>query len=182
MRGLNFIYLGFLSSHNSSRWTDELILIKDWALARFVYSFNHSFTTYCTPAWVVLVVNLPASAGDATDPGSILGLGRSPRVGNGTPLQYSCPESSWAEEPGGLQSMGLQSVGHDWTTNHTLFRFSFSIYCTVHLLITRHGATVVKTGMFPVCSDLILCGENWDGAIGAGLGRIRAMRSQRKRN
>ena len=25
-------------------------------------------------------------------------------------------ESPWAEEPGGLQSMGLQRVGHDWVT------------------------------------------------------------------
>ena len=27
----------------------------------------------------------------------------------------------WTEEPGGLQSMGSQSVGHDWATKHTLF-------------------------------------------------------------
>ena len=26
--------------------------------------------------------------------------------GNGTPLQYSCLENPWTEEPGGLQSMG----------------------------------------------------------------------------
>ena len=26
-------------------------------------------------------------------------------------------ESPWTEEPGGLQSMGLQRVGHDWVTN-----------------------------------------------------------------
>ena len=25
----------------------------------------------------------------------------------------------WAEELGGLQSMGLQRVGHDWATEHT---------------------------------------------------------------
>ena len=24
----------------------------------------------------------------------------------------------WSEEPGGLQSMGLQRVGHDWATSH----------------------------------------------------------------
>ena len=35
----------------------------------------------------LLVKNLPANAGDT---GSILGLGRSPREGNGNPLQYSC--------------------------------------------------------------------------------------------
>ena len=29
------------------------------------------------------------------------------------PLQYSCLENPWTEEPGGLQSMGSQRVGHD---------------------------------------------------------------------
>ena len=24
----------------------------------------------------------------------------------------------WTEEPGGLQSMGLQRIGHDWVTEH----------------------------------------------------------------
>ena len=36
----------------------------------------------------------PANAGDARDTGSILGLGRCPGEGNGTPLQYSCLENS----------------------------------------------------------------------------------------
>ena len=27
--------------------------------------------------------------------------------------------SPWTEEPGGLHSMGLQRVGHDWATKHT---------------------------------------------------------------
>ena len=37
-----------------------------------------------------LVVNSPpASAGDVRDAGSVPGLGRSPGVGNGNPLQYS---------------------------------------------------------------------------------------------
>ena len=29
------------------------------------------------------------------------------------PLQYSCLENPWTEEPGGLQSMGSLRVGHD---------------------------------------------------------------------
>ena len=29
-------------------------------------------------------------------------------------------EIPWTEEPGGLQSMGLQRVGHDWATNYLL--------------------------------------------------------------
>ena len=32
------------------------------------------------------------------------------REGNGTPLQYSCLENPWTEEPGRLQSMGLHRV------------------------------------------------------------------------
>ena len=34
--------------------------------------------------------NLPANAGDSGDVGSIPGSGRSPGVGNGNTLQYSC--------------------------------------------------------------------------------------------
>ena len=37
--------------------------------------------------------NLPASAGDVRDTGSIPGSERSPGGGNGNPLQYSCPEN-----------------------------------------------------------------------------------------
>ena len=31
----------------------------------------------------------------------------------------------WAEEPGGLQSMGLRRVRHDWATSLSLFTFHF---------------------------------------------------------
>ena len=41
--------------------------------------------------------------------------------GNGTPLQHSCLEIPWMEEPGGLQSMGSLRVGHDWATSLSLF-------------------------------------------------------------
>ena len=44
---------------------------------------------------VALVVKIPlANAGDTRDMGSIPGSGRSPGVGNGIPLQYSCLENS----------------------------------------------------------------------------------------
>ena len=42
----------------------------------------------------IVVKNLPASAGDARDVGSIPGSRRSLGVGNGNPLQYSCLENS----------------------------------------------------------------------------------------
>ena len=54
-----------------------------------------------------------ASACNAGDPGSIPGSGRSPGGGHGNPLQYSCLEIPWTEEPGRLQSMGSQRVGHN---------------------------------------------------------------------
>ena len=60
-----------------------------------------------------MVKNSPANAGDLRDVGSILGSGRSSGGGNGTPLQYSCLGNPMEEEPGGLQSMGLQRVAHD---------------------------------------------------------------------
>ena len=39
---------------------------------------------------VLVVMNLPANAGDIKDTGSIPRSGRSPGEGNGNPLQYSC--------------------------------------------------------------------------------------------
>ena len=53
------------------------------------------------------------SACNMGDPGSIPGSGRSPEEGNGNPLQYSCLENPRTVEPGRLQSMGSQRVGHD---------------------------------------------------------------------
>ena len=48
---------------------------------------------------MVLVVKNPlANAGDARDAVSIHGSEGSPGVGNGTPLQYSCLESSMGRE------------------------------------------------------------------------------------
>ena len=46
----------------------------------------------------------------------IPGSERSPGEGNGNPPQYSCLRIPWTEEPGGLQSMGLQRLGHDIAT------------------------------------------------------------------
>ena len=60
------------------------------------------------------------------DPGLIPGLGRSHGEENGYPLQMATHSSilqriSWRKEPGGLQSMWLQRVGHGWATNTFIF-------------------------------------------------------------
>ena len=41
----------------------------------------------------IVVKNPPANAGDTRDAGLIPGSGRSPGVGNGNPVQYSCLEN-----------------------------------------------------------------------------------------
>ena len=65
-----------------------------------------------------MVKNLPASAGDARDAGSIPGSGTSPGRGNGNPLQYSFLPGKfqvrifleWTEEPD-----RLHGVAKSWT-------------------------------------------------------------------
>ena len=45
--------------------------------------------------------------------GSIPGLGRFPGDRNGNPLSILAWRIPWTAEPGRLQTMGLQRVGHD---------------------------------------------------------------------
>ena len=60
-----------------------------------------------------VVKTLPFNSGDAENVGLILGSGRPPGVGNGTPLQYSCLGNPMDRGACLLQSMGSQTVGHD---------------------------------------------------------------------
>ena len=63
--------------------------------------------------FVVLVVkNLPASAGDIRDLGSIPGLGRSPEEGHGYRLQYSCLENPIDR---GAWRVTVHGVAKSWT-------------------------------------------------------------------
>ena len=80
------------------------------------------------------------SACNGGDPGSIPGLGRSPREGNGNPLQYSCLENSIDREDWWAKSMDSQRVSHNWTTNTHTHRsntastnciFVAAIHCSV---------------------------------------------------
>ena len=75
-------------------------------------------------SWTSLVAQMvKESFCNPGDLGSIPGSGRFPGEGKGYPLQYSCWRIPWTEEPGGLQSMGSQRVGHDWITNTSLERW-----------------------------------------------------------
>ena len=59
-----------------------------------------------------MVKNLPANAGDIRDVGLILGW--EDCLVKGMATHFTAWEMTWTEEPGGLHSMGLQSIEHDW--------------------------------------------------------------------
>ena len=67
------------------------------------------------------------SACNAGDPRLIPGSGRCSGEGNGYPLQCSCLRIPWTEDPGGLQSMGLQTVRCDWVTNTLTFTSQYAL-------------------------------------------------------
>ena len=70
-----------------------------------------------------------AFACNAGDLGSIPGLGRSPGEGNGSPLQYSCLENAWTEEPGRL----LCPWGCNESDITERLHFPYSNYLTVFI-------------------------------------------------
>ena len=59
-----------------------------------------------------MVKNLPAKAGDTGDAGSIPGWEDPLKEEMATHSSILARKIPWTEEPGGLQSMGLQRVGH----------------------------------------------------------------------
>ena len=108
-----------------------------WIMAQSVF---HSLQHTCLPKdlqyichfWsanlIGSVVKDPsASAGDT---GSIPGLGGFPREENGNPLQYSCLGNPMKEEPGGLQSLRLQTVRHSWATKQQQHQYGELIWCS----------------------------------------------------
>ena len=67
-----------------------------------------------------MVKNPPANEGSTGDTGSIPGAGRFPEEEMATYSGVPAWRIPWTEEPGGLQSMGSQRVGHDSATSmHT---------------------------------------------------------------
>ena len=75
-------------------------------------------------------------------------------------------EFPWTEEPGGLQSMGLQRVGHGWATN--TFTFSLllgkKVMTNLDSVLKSRDITLlikvftVKAMIFPV---VVYGGESW---------------------
>ena len=61
----------------------------------------------------LVVKNPPANAEDLGDMGSIPGSGRSPSESMATHSNILAWRIPWTEEPGGLQFMESQRVGHN---------------------------------------------------------------------
>ena len=59
-----------------------------------------------------MVKNLPANAGDVRNVGSILGWEDPLEEGIATHSSVLAWRTPWTEEPGGLQSIASQRVGH----------------------------------------------------------------------
>ena len=66
-----------------------------------------------------MVKNPLAKAGDARDGGLIPGLGRSPGIGNGNPLQYSCLENYMDRGAWRATVHRVTRVRHNLETVHT---------------------------------------------------------------
>ena len=112
-------------------------------------------TSYLLTSQVVLVVkNLPASAGDTRDWGSIPGSGRSPGEDNGNPLQYSCLEDpmerkAWQATVHGVSKSQARLSAHTGTPSTTFSHLPAKpllllIHCYLTLFIL---SLVVLTGV-----------------------------------
>ena len=101
------IYIGIWASTIGLHWSSNQLwnhmprfLVNQWI------TFPLKFCGWCFYRFCLGFV-FP-SACNVGDSSSIPGSGRSSEEGNGNPLQYACWEIPWTEEPGRLQTMGLQ--------------------------------------------------------------------------
>ena len=108
-----------------SPWGHKELDTTEWLSLSFSLSLFHppqkwqlGFWFFCillSIVWASLVAQIIKNL--LAMPETQVWPGRSPGEGNGNPLQYSCLENPRTVEPGRLQSMGSQRVGHDWTTS-----------------------------------------------------------------
>ena len=114
----------------------------------------------------LLVKNMPPNAGDM---GSILGSGRSPGVGNGNPLQYSCLENPCTQEPGRLQSIGSHQ-SQTWLKwfsmhTHTLVGIkkekNFAFWKVKEFEVNGEKYWVSFFILLPINDTLKICMQSW---------------------
>ena len=89
----------------------------------------------------------PCNAGDLS---LIPRPGRYSRERNGYPLHYSYLKIPWTEEPGRLQSMGLQRLKHNWATNIFTFHVYYIYICVISFYITKYLVLLIIIQPQPV--------------------------------
>ena len=99
-------------------------------------SVKYNAYTYIEKTYIYMSLGFPDGS-DGKEPacnvgnlGLISGLRRSPEGRHGNPLQYSCLENPWTEEPGGLQSRGpkeLDMIEQLRTAQHLCTYLSLSL-------------------------------------------------------
>ena len=105
----------YLNLNNAPR---RLYLLVTFRISSFCFHLNPVIFKFGFPGGAV-VKNAPASTRDRR-------CGLDPWVGKIDPLEEEMATHSsilswripWTEEPVGLQSMGSQTVGHNWATDH----------------------------------------------------------------
>ena len=128
---------------------------------------------YGTEMWVgwgfpggSVVKNPPADSGDV---GSIPGLGRSPEEEMATHSNILAWKIPWTEERGGLQSMGLERVGHDWVTSTSILAWEIP-WTEEPGRVTVHRAAKSQTWLRQlknndnnnnVNSIVFMCADTW---------------------
>ena len=83
--------------------------------------------------------------------GSIPGLRRSPGVGTGNPLQYSCPENQHGQRSLWIQYMGSQRVGHARVTyTHTDVPSSYHSWQNISKCFSFHSPEILYESQIEV--------------------------------
>ena len=98
---------------------------------------------YLASQLLLVVKNLPANAGDKTDTGSILGLGRSSGIGNGAPLQYFCLEN-------------FMDRGTWWATVHGVMKSQTRLSMCAHMIVKNEGVCFLKSVAIKWAVDKLL--------------------------
>ena len=99
---------------------------------------------------LLFCLGLPwASVCNAGDLGSIPGLGRPLGEGNGNRSSILAWRIPWTEEPGQLETTGLQRVRHNWAINTFIFTYTQNPYTAnsyTHACLYKHTCTYWTPG------------------------------------
>ena len=130
-------------------WTEESGRLQTMGFQEVRHDWATSLSLF-TSQVVLVVKNLPASAGDVGDVDSVPGPGRSPGGGDDNPLQSSCLENPmdrgawWAT----VHRVAQSRTQLKWLSTHTWvyirYKSIYNIYmCKIHISILNLFKNVV---------------------------------------